>query len=124
MAEKKANISNPKIGMSRSRSTYLQEDNIYTFMKNGQSIDESGNNFTLSNEHSNILANRFKEGYFVVGFKNSVIKDVTYFFLYNPDTNVSEIGYIENNRSFVQSGDIPTLVLATKETNYRSLLRI
>lgn len=94
--------------MSRSRSTYLQESNIYTFMKNGQSIDESGNNFTLSNEHSNILASKFKEGYFVVGFRNSVIKNKTYFMLHNPDTGASEIGYIENDKSFSQLSDQPT----------------
>src|SRR5690554_3603210 len=101
MGKKQKSISNPKIGMSRTRSTYLMEESVYTFMMNGQSVDESGNQFTLSNEHSNILANKFKDGYKVVGHKSSIINKKTYFFLHNPQTELSEIGYINNDKSFV-----------------------
>lgn len=96
MKQSKINISSPKIGMNKSSSQYLLESSFYTHMLNGQTFDESGNKITISNEHSNVLANKFKEGFKVIGFKNDVIKNKTYFFLLNPTTNVSEFGCIEN----------------------------
>jgi hypothetical protein len=105
MNKKQKSLSNPKIGMSRARSPYLLEENAYTFMLNGQSVDESGNKLTLSNEHSNILASKFKDGFIVLGLGNDIIADKTYFLLHNPTTGVSEFGCISNNRNFTQSDD-------------------
>lgn len=96
MIPNKTNISSVKLGMSRSRSLYLQEGNAYTFMFNGQTQDESGNEITVSNEHSNVLAYKFDAGYRVVGKKNQVLKNKTYYFLTNPNTGCSEIGCVEN----------------------------
>lgn len=103
--EKKINISVPRLGMQKGSSINQLENSSFTHMKNGQTVDASGNRFTVSNEHSNILANKFKEGYFVVGFKNNIIKNKTYFFLTNPETNVSELGCIINTTSFTESED-------------------
>lgn len=103
--KKEKNISSPKIGMSKSISNYLLKDNYYTHMLNGQTHDQSGNRLTISNEHSNILANKFKEGYIVVGFKNEVISNKTYFFLLNPVTKISEFGCILNTTNISELED-------------------
>ena len=105
MKESKINISSPKIGMNKNTSKYLLEGTFYTHLLNGQTFDESGNKITISNEHSNILANKFKEGYKVIGFKNNIIKNKTYFFLLNPQTNISEFGCIENTKNIQQIED-------------------
>lgn len=93
------------MGMTRSRSHYLLGENDYLFMLNGQSIDESGNSLSLSNEHSNILASVFKAGFKVLNFNNDVISNTTYYFLTNPTTRVSEIGKIYNKKDFTYPDD-------------------
>lgn len=66
----------------------------YVIALNTNIEDESGNGYPmLQNEHSNLLCNRFT-GYYVVGIKHDLNEDKTYYFLTNPTTNVSEIGYI------------------------------
>jgi len=108
MKKRETLISNPKQGMSRSRSHYLMGENDYTFMLNGQNLDESGNGMTLSNEHSNILASKFKTGFKVVGLEPDIIGGKTYYLLLNPVTGVSEFGTIKNDKKFQQSDDLPT----------------
>jgi len=105
MKQKNTEIANPKMGMTRSRSHYLLDENTYLFMLNGQSVDESGNKLSVSNEHSNILASLFKEGYKVLNHNNDIVTNTTYFFLTNPSTGVSEIGKIYNKKSFEYPDD-------------------
>lgn len=105
MKQKNIEIANPKMGMTRSRSHYLLDENTYLFMLNGQSVDESGNKLSVSNEHSNILASLFKEGYKVLNHNNDIVTNTTYFFLTNPITGVSEIGKIYNKKSFDYPND-------------------
>ena len=122
MNKKQQNLNNLKVGMSRSRSINLLEENAYTFMLNGQSVDESGNKLTLSNEHSNILASRFKEGFVVSGFGTDIVADKTYFLLLNPTTNVSEFGVIHNKRTFNETQlDPPGENPCTDCDNYNTL---
>tara|TARA_R110000772_G_scaffold72562_2_gene158393 strand:+ start:2458 stop:9570 length:7113 start_codon:yes stop_codon:yes gene_type:complete len=97
---KKENISTPKRGMNRSNSPHLLQADEYLFQKNGNSYDEGGEKFNLTDEHSNILASKFKTGFRVVGKKEHEIRNKTYFMLHNPDTKVSEIGFVTNDRSF------------------------
>jgi hypothetical protein len=42
--------------------------------------------FSLSNEQSNLLATKFKEGYKVIGRKSDTNSNSTYFFLVNLNT--------------------------------------
>lgn len=91
--------------MSKSVSFNLLKENVFTHLFNGQTYDESGNSLVISQEHSNILANKFKEGFIVLGFKNFLIREVTYFFLHNPITKVSEFGYINNITEIDQQED-------------------
>ena len=104
--EKQKNISVPKVGMNRSTSPHLLTEGEYSFQLNGNSYDEGGEKFNLTDEHSNILAVKFKEGFKFIGGKNHVVRDKTYIFLTNPETKVSEIGCIRNTTDFSVASDI------------------
>lgn len=68
----------------------------YSIMINGNFQDEHGNGpLILQNEPSNLLCSRFKDGYKVVGHKYDINANRTYFFLTNPSTGCSEIGYVD-----------------------------
>lgn len=107
---KQKDFSVPKIGMNRSLSPHLLSEGEFSFQLNGNSYDEGGEKFNLTDEHSNILATRFKEGFKFVGGKNHVVRNKTYIFLANPTTGVSEIGVIENKTSFSTVDDTEVIV--------------
>lgn len=104
MANRKE-ISNPKIGMNRATSPHLVSEGEYLFQLNGNSYDSDGEKFNLTDEISNILATKFKEGFKFIGGKNHIVRNKTYIFLTNPSTGVSEIGYIYNDKSFTLEED-------------------
>lgn len=90
-------ITSPKKGMNRDKSSFDLDNTEYSFMLNGNFHDEHGSGqVNLQNEPSNVYCSGFKEGYKVIGHKFDINKDVTYFFLTNPQTGCSEIGYISS----------------------------
>lgn len=92
--ERKVNINYGLIGMNRTGFGHQLDEKTYTFQLNGNlEIDEMGG-IALTNEHSNLLCSRFKPGFKVIGNKFDINSDKVYFFLTNPTTGVSEIGYI------------------------------
>lgn len=103
---KQKNLSVPKVGMNRSTSPHLLQEGEYAFQLNGNSYDEGGEKFNLTDEHSNILATKFKEGFKFIGGKNHIVRNKTYIFLTNPTTGVSEIGCIRNTTDFTFEADV------------------
>lgn len=103
---KQKNLSVPKVGMNRSTSPHLLQEGEYAFQLNGNSYDEGGEKFNLTDEHSNILATKYKDGFKFIGGKNHVVRNKTYIFLTNPTTGVSEIGCIRNTTEFTFEADI------------------
>lgn len=97
---KQKDLSAPKVGMNRSVSPHILNEGEFAFQLNGNSYDEGGEKFNLTDEHSNILASKFKAGFKFVGGKNHVVRNKTYIFLTNPTTGVSEIGCIQNVTDF------------------------
>ena len=94
---RKKNITGPKKGMNRDSVQSELTKNEYSFALNANIQDEHGNGqVVLQNEPSNIRCSSFKPGFKVVGFKYDINNDRTYFFLTNPNTNCSEIGYIDS----------------------------
>ena len=91
--------------MNIGSSHHQLQDSEYPYALNTNIQDETGNVLDLTNEHSNILASKFKEGFKVVGYRHNLVKDRTYFFLTNPETRVSEFGEINNNSSAVDLSD-------------------
>ena len=109
MAKKNINISSAKKGMVRDlHPSNLSEEN-YTDALNSNFEDQNGNGLpNHQNEHSNILCTTFKKGYKVIGFVKDTVDNRTYFFLTNPCTGVSEIGYISEIINIQNEDDIET----------------
>lgn len=97
MAKKQKGASSPKKGMNRNKAMFDLESVEYSFALNANFHDEHGSgDVNLQNEPSNIYCSGFKDGYKVIGHKFDLNNDKTYFFLVNPDTGCSEIGYINS----------------------------
>lgn len=94
-----SDIQVPTKGMNRDAHESQIKADEYTFMLNGNFQDEHGL-LILQNEGSNIKCSGFKEGFKVIGHKFDINSDRVYFFLVNPNTHVSELGYISNVTSF------------------------
>lgn len=98
---RKKDIETPKKGMNRDKSPFDLAKTEYSFMLNGNFQDEHGSGqINLQNEPSNIYCSGFKDGYKVIGHKYDINQERTYFFLVNPDTGCSEIGYINSLYTF------------------------
>lgn len=90
-------VNVPKKGMNRSSAIFEIADSEYTFAFNANFSDEHGSGkVNLQNEPSNIYCSGFKAGYKVIGHKFHLSRNRTYFFLTNPETGCSEIGYISS----------------------------
>lgn len=96
MARKK-DLTGPKKGMNRDKAPFDLSKVEYSFMLNGNFHDEHGSGqVNLQNEPSNIYCSGFKSGFKVIGHKYDINEERTYFFLVNPTTGCSEIGYINS----------------------------
>lgn len=90
------NISAPKSGLNREAHAAQLKNTEYTFMMNGNTDSQVGENMTVTNEPSNNLAVIFPTGYKVIHYKKDVLNNKTYYFLTNPSTKKSSIGYIDD----------------------------
>lgn len=108
MAIEKGN-SVPKKGMNRDTHPSELSKEEYTFAMNTVISDENGNGLLiLQNENSNIRCSGFKVGYKVLGHKYDQNRGKTYFFLKNPVSGCSEIGYIDTSKVFEGKDAIET----------------
>lgn len=90
-------VNIPTTGMNTDKNPLNLSEREYPFALNANIENEAGNGYPmLQNEHSNLLCTRFKPGYLVIGTLPIPEKDITIFFLINPTTNVSEIGFINS----------------------------
>lgn len=106
---KNISTSVAKSGMNKEAHVSNMRPEEYRHAKNANVQNEYGNSYNLQSEHSNLLASKFKENFKVIGIKNHINKDITYFFLTNPDTGVSEIGQISNIQNIENEEDIETV---------------
>ena len=90
MVEKKINVGLAKVGMQKDAHPSQLTEEQYTHAKNANTENESGNAINITNEKSNILASKFKEGFVVINQTNDIDTNNTYFFLLNPETGVGE----------------------------------
>lgn len=103
--QKDKSISAVKVGMNKDVHISNLKESDYAHAKNSNFFEEGGNGFNIQNEHSNILASKFKDGFKVIGLINDVVLNKTFFFLKNEETNESEIGYIITNTDVPNYGD-------------------
>ena len=97
-------------GMNRDTHSHLQDEKTFLFQMNGN-IEDENSGIGLTNEHSNLLCSRFKEGYVVIGHKYDSNKNQVFFFLTERNPNQqgkrkSEIGSIKFNTDISNLEDI------------------
>lgn len=73
-------------GMERQSFEHLLDDKVFTFQRNGL-IETEDDTVGLTNEMSNLLCSRFKEGKVVIGHKYDLYEDKIYFFLTDKEFN-------------------------------------
>lgn len=88
----------PRLGMQFTNPSLIKKG-TYRILVNGNIQNYSGDFALISNDPSNILATKFKEGYKVIGTLIAPSLSVTFFFLTNPSTQQSEIGFIYDTSS-------------------------
>lgn len=99
MGKNNIDINLGKLGMDRDKHPSVMEEHAYRSALNTNYEDTNGDGLImLQNEPSNVLCTKFEDGYVVIGFKSDLNADRVYFLLTNPQTKVSEIGYIDNTR--------------------------
>lgn len=94
--KQKSSISVPLSGMNTSSTLGQLKNTEYTFLLNGNTFNEAGESTVIQNEPSNYLGVNFPMNYKVIGFKNDILKERTYYLLTNPTTRKSSIGFVEN----------------------------
>src|SRR5690606_26080893 len=70
----------------------------YSTLLNGLFDGIETGEFTLTNEMSNLLSSKFKDGFRVIHAINDPYSNTTYFMLVNPETGVGEYGRIKNTQ--------------------------
>lgn len=93
--KQKKSISAPKIGMNRDTEISQLKNTDYTFLLNGNITNEV-EGYSVQNEPSNQYGVNFPSNYKVIGFKQDILSEKTYYFLTNPTTKKSSFGYVEN----------------------------
>ena len=106
--QKKQTPNTGKTGMNRNTAPHLLQEGEYVFMLNGNNENVIGDRLNNMNEPSNLLCLNYPTGYKVVGYKNDINSNNTYYFLTNPETGFSKFGYISNVQNLTSVDDIDT----------------
>lgn len=93
-------------GMNTDKHPSELQQGEYIYALNSTIDGIYGDSIKSSNEPSNLLCSRFKSGFRVVGFKRDINSDLTYFFITNPQTGTSEIGYIKTLQTIEEETDL------------------
>lgn len=90
-----SNISVPGSGMNRDKHPQDLSYTEYAFALNATIEGDDGSTLRMQNEPSMLLCKRF-DGYKVIGYKNDVGGDNTYFFITNPADRTSKIVFMRS----------------------------
>jgi len=112
------NISSIKSGLNRDSNISDLKNTEYTFLLNGSTVNESGDSTIIQNEPSNQFGVDF-QNYKVIGFKNDILKERTYYILTNPTTRKSSVGYVDNLIVETFNSDVEQ---ECSDCNYRNVL--
>jgi hypothetical protein len=100
--ETKINV--PQRGLNRNHINVGEAD--YSTLLNGLFDGLDSGDFVITNEMSNLLSSKFKEGFVVIHAANDPYSNTTYFLLTNPTTGVGEFGQIKNTQQVDNLEDI------------------
>lgn len=117
MANKRdTSLSSIKMGMNKDAHIDSLKEEEYTHAKNSNIISGEGDKYYIQNEQSNILASTYKKGFKVIGVKEDPNSDTVYYFLTNPTTGQSEIGFIEGRYEEINLHDLEICEEGQKKT--------
>ena len=88
-------VSAVKKGMNRTTEMSSLQNIEYTFAMNADTTNEQ-EGFNIQNEPSNHLGVQFPSGFKVIGFRNDILTNRTFYVLTDPLTGKSTIGFVEN----------------------------
>ena len=111
------NVNSPQVGMSMTPPSLLKEGQ-FLILVNGNIQAVDGNFAMITNDSSNLLGTRFKEGFKVIGTNVVPSLSTTFFFLHSPITEESEIGFLFDT----SSPDKPDAICALDKAMLPSLL--
>ncbi len=94
--EEKFNLNVPKVGMQLSKNHAELQPQEYSLLVNGNIESFDNSPLKVTNESSNLLCSHFKPHFQITGILPVNPLNKTYYFLHNPFTNESEIGFINN----------------------------
>ena len=94
-----------KKGMNKDNHVTSLDEQSYIHALNANFQGQDGDSVNLQNEESNILCSRFVDGFHVIGIQHDTTGERTYFFLTNPETGESEIGYIKDLEKQISFSD-------------------
>jgi len=114
MSEK---INVPQRGLNRAQYNLGEAD--YSTLLNGLFDGQDTGEGTLTNEMSNLLSSKFKEGFKVIKAVNDPFSNNSYFFLVNPQTGVGEFGQIKNVQQVINLED--AIIDCESCTDYKEL---
>lgn len=103
MPKPSVKLNQPQKALNRDQNNLGEAD--YSTLINGLFDGIDGGTFTLTNEMSNLLSSKFKEGFKVINATNDIYSNNTYFFLTNPTNGIGEIGQIKNIQQVVNLED-------------------
>jgi hypothetical protein len=112
--QNKKGISAPKTGMQRDTHISQLKQTDYILGVNINSNNEGGESINIQNEPSNYYGVKFPDDYKVIGFRNDIIQEKTYYFLTNTSTEISNpnyrrssIGYVKTTKTESFNQEIP-----------------
>lgn len=88
-------VSAVKKGMNRTTEMSSLQNIEYTLAINADTSNEQ-EGFNIQNEPSNHFGLEYLDGFKVIGFRNDILENRTFYILTNPETKKSTIGFIEN----------------------------
>ena len=95
VVQNNSNIAVPDSGMNRDKHPQDLSPSEYSFALNATIEGDDGSQLKIQNAPSTLLCKRF-DGYKVIGYKNDIAGDNTYFFLSNPDDNTYKITFMRS----------------------------
>ena len=103
MAKPSVGFNQPQKALNRDQNNLGESD--YSTLLNGLFDGIDGGSFSLTNEMSNLLSSKFKQGFKVINATNDIHSNTTYFFIVNPISGIGEIGQIKNIQQVINLED-------------------
>ena len=101
--KQKKSLSSPRSGMNKDSGISDLKNTEYSFASNINTNSEVGDTFIVQLEPSNYFGVNFPLNYKVIGFKEDIIKNRTYYYLTNTVINTADLNYKRSSIGYVDN---------------------